>query len=299
MKPDLLCIPCTLNAAYDISSKATADEDEIRKILFQTLEWLRGAIEGETPPNVLHTEVYRMVRRLTGVRDPFKNLKAISNDAALRVYPSVMRMVESIEDRVEEVRFCLKASIIGNMMDFEVHGHRFSLEELESRFEDYLREPLAIDNVNELCEIIGKGVNVLYLTDNSGEIVFDKLVAMCLKSRWGCNVTMVVKGGPVLNDATLEDARQVKLAEACDKVIETGDDTIGIVMDRVSGEFKQALKNADLIISKGQGNFESLAGFEMILGKPICYVLRVKCEVIGKHLDVPKGSNVVKLVYYV
>ncbi|MEM2088339.1 MAG: ARMT1-like domain-containing protein [Thermoproteota archaeon] len=295
MKPGLLCIPCTVNAAYDIVSKATGDEETIRKILFDTLDWLQKAIEEETSPNILHTQVYRMVRRSTGVTDPFKILKEASNNAALRIYPEIRNLAEA-ENPVEALRLCLKAAIVGNMMDFEVHGHRFSLENLFSQFKNYLNEPLAIDDVDKLCKEIEKGKNVLYLADNAGEIVFDKLVATCLRDRWGCRVTMVVKERPVLNDATCGDAEQIRLSEACDKIITTGDDTIGIVMSRVSEEFKQALGEADIMIAKGQGNLESLTGFEEDIGRPVYYVLRVKCKVIAEHLGVPSGSNVVRMI---
>ncbi len=296
MKPSLLCVPCTVNAAYDIASKATSDPDMIREILLETLRWIPNALKEDASPNILHSQVYKITQRITGVKDPFKNLKDISNDVALKVYPSLLRKFEVIEDNVEALRFCLKASIIGNMMDFEVHGHRFNLENLESQSKEFLKEPLMIDNVDELSKIVGSGARILYLTDNAGEIVFDKLVAKCLKERWRCVVTMVVKGGPVLNDATLEDAEYVKAGEACDKIVTTGDDTIGVIINRASEEFNQTLEESDLIMSKGQGNFESLTGLEREIGKPICYVLRVKCEVIGKTLGAPKGSNVVKLI---
>lgn len=296
MKPGLLCVPCTVNAAYDIASKATSDPSMIREILLEVLKWVPNAFEEDASPNILHSQVYRITQRVTGVKDPFKRLKTFSNDAALKVYPSLRKMFETVEDRIEALRFCLKASIIGNMMDFEVHGHRFNLENLESQFKDYLNEPLIIDNVDELSKIVGRRVRILYLADNAGEIVFDKLAAECLREKWGCGVTMVVKGGPVLNDATLEDAEYVKASEACDKILTTGDDTIGVIINRASEEFRQALEDSDLIMSKGQGNFESLTGLEGEIGKPICYVLRVKCEVIGKTLGVPKGSNVVKLI---
>jgi len=295
MKPGLLCVPCTVNAAYDMASKATGNEKAILRILFDTFEWLQKAIEEETSPNILHTQVYRMVQRSTGVTDPFKILKKESNNAALRIYPDIRKTVEA-EDPVEALRLCLKAAIVGNMIDFEVHGHRFSLENLFSQFRNYLKEPLAIDDVEKLCKAVEKGKKILYLTDNAGEIVFDKLVSTCLRNRWGCRVTMVVKEKPILNDATVEDAEQIRLDEACDRVITTGDDTIGIVMSRVSEEFKQALREADVVISKGQGNLESLTGFEENIGRPVCYVLRVKCDVIAKHLNVPSGSNIIRMI---
>lgn len=298
MKPDPLCIPCTVNATLDIALKATSDPRIIREILLETLRWLPNAFEEDASPNVLHSQASRIVRKITGIKDPFKYVKTVSNETALKVYPVLCQTLEKIGDNVEALRFCLKASIIGNMMDFEVHGHHFNLEDLESRFKDYLKEPLTIDDVDELSKVINRGKKVFYLADNAGEVVFDKLVAKCLRERWGCSVTVAVKGGPVLNDATLEDLEYIKASGACDKIVTTGDDTIGVVMSRVSEEFKQALGDSDLVISKGQGNFESLIGLEKAIGKPVCYVLRVKCEVVGRNLGVLKDSNVVKLIRF-
>jgi len=296
MKPGLLCIPCTVNAAFDMASRATDDPDKIKRILFEVLNWLPKAIEEDTSPNILHSHAFKIVQQLTGVKDPFRDLKKLSNDTALTVYSDLWNMIEKTDDKTEALRLSLKSSIIGNMIDFEVHGHRFSFEDFLSRIRSYLAEPLTIDDVGLLCENIREGVKVLYLTDNAGEIVFDKLVAKCLREKWGCEVTMVVKGGPILNDATLEDAKYVKLDEACSNLITTGDDTIGVAMDRVSEEFKNELNKADIIICKGQGNFESLIGLEKNIGKPVCYVLRTKCEVVAKSLGVKPGSNVVKFI---
>ncbi|MEM3713158.1 MAG: ARMT1-like domain-containing protein [Thermoproteota archaeon] len=296
MKPGLLCIPCTVNAAFDMASRATDDPDEIKRILFEVLNWLSKAIEEDTSPNILHSHVFKIVQQLTGVKDPFRDLKKLSNDAALTVYRDLWNMIEKTDDKTEALRLSLKTSIIGNMIDFEVHGHRFNFEDFLSKIRSYLEEPLTIDDVDDLCKRIGNGVKVLYLTDNAGEIVFDKLVAKCLREKWGCEVTMVVKEGPILNDATLEDANYIRLNEACDKLITTGDDTIGIVIGRASEEFKNELKRTEIVICKGQGNFESLIGLEKTIGKPICYVLRAKCEVVAKSLSVEPGSNVVKLI---
>lgn len=296
MKPSLLCIPCTVNAAFDMASKATSNSDEIKKVLFEVLNWLPKAIEGDTSPNILHSHVFKIVQRLTGVKDPFKDLKKLSNDIALIAYRDLWNMIEKTDRRVEALRLSLKSSIIGNMIDFEVYGHHFNFEDFLSRIRNYLEEPLVMDDVDILCKRISNGAKILYLTDNAGEIVFDKLVAKCLKEKWDCKITMVVKGGPVLNDATLDDAKYVGLNEACDNIITTGDDTIGVVMNRVSEEFKKEMKKAEIIISKGQGNFESLIGLEKNIGRPICYVLRVKCEVVAKHLGVQAGSNVVKFI---
>ncbi|MDW8034334.1 MAG: ARMT1-like domain-containing protein [Nitrososphaerota archaeon] len=296
MKPDLLCIPCTVNAAFDIALKATNDPDKIKSILFEVLNWLPKAIEEDTSPNILHSYAFKKVQQLTGVKDPFKDLKKLSNDAALKTYPELWNMIEENDDRIEALRLSLKSSIIGNMIDFEVHGYSFNFEDFLSRIKSYLEEPLAIDDVSNLCRSIGNKTKILYLADNAGEIVFDKLVSRCLKEKWGCEVTMVVKGGPILNDATIEDAKYIGLSDACNRIVTTGDDTIGIVINRASEEFKNELEKADILIAKGQGNFESLIGFEKNIGKPICYVLRAKCKVVAKRLGVPPASNVVKFV---
>jgi len=295
MKSKLLCIPCTVRTAYDIAVKATEDEDLRRKIIYETLRWLSGKqdITEETPPR-LHTYVQRLARRITGNDDPFEELKWRSNEIALKVVSILERECRkrSFEDAF---RFAVLGTICGNTIDFEVEGHKFSMNELENHLIGCLSGSLTIDDSSKLMDLLSRSKRVLYLLDNAGEIVFDKFLMEMIKKKYPVKIFAAVKSGPILNDATLEDARQIHLEEVAE-VITTGNDHIGINLGESSKEFLQHLREADLIIAKGQGYYESMTEVEHLLSKPIVYVLRAKCVLVAESLGVQQFGNVVKAV---
>jgi len=295
MKTQLLCIPCTVRTAYDIAVKATEDKDLQRKILYETLRWLseKHDIMKETPPR-LHTYVQRLARRITGNNDPFKELKWKSNEIALKV----MRVLEhkcrkrSFE---ESFRLAVLGTICGNTIDFEVEGHRFSMSNLEDHLLRCLSGSLAVDDTSKLMDAISRSKRIMYLLDNAGEIVFDKFLMRIIKEKYSVKIFAAVKSAPVLNDATLEDAGQIGLEEVAE-VITTGNDHIGINLEESSEEFLRRLHEADLIIAKGQGNYESMTEVEHLFSKPIVYVLRAKCVLVAESLGVQQHGNVVKAI---
>jgi len=295
MKSQLLCIPCTVRTAYDVAVKATEDEDLQRKILFETLKWLaeKHDIAGETPPK-LHTYVHRLARKITGNDDPFKELKWKSNRIALRVMQVLERKCreKSFEDAF---RLAVLGTICGNTIDFEVEGHKFSMGKLEDNLLRCLNGSLAVDDVSKLMNLLSKSKRVLYLLDNSGEIVFDKFLMRIIKEKYPVKIFAAVKSKPVLNDATLEDAEQIGLEEIAE-VITTGNDHIGINLDESSEEFIRCLQESDLIIAKGQGNYESITEIKHLLSKPIVYVLRAKCALVAESLSVQQYGNIVKAI---
>jgi len=295
MKSELLCIPCTVRTAYDIAVKATEDEDLRRKIVYETLRWLseKQDITEETPPK-LHTYVQRLARKITGNDDPFKELKWKSNEIALKVISILEKECRkrSFEDAF---RLAVLGTICGNTIDFEVEGYEFSMNELENQLIRCLSGSLAIDETPKLMDALSRSNRILYLLDNAGEIVFDKFLMQLIKENYSVEIFAAVKSGPILNDATLEDARQIGLEEVAE-VITTGNDHIGINLEESSEEFLQHLREADLIIAKGQGYYESMTEVEHLLSKPIIYVLRAKCTLVAKALGVQQYGNVVKAV---
>jgi len=295
MKSQLLCIPCTVRTAYDVAVKATEDKDLQRKIVYETLRWLAGKRDiGEEPPPRLHTYVQRLAREITGNDDPFKELKWKSNEIASRVMHVLEQRCRkrSFEDAF---RLAVLGTICGNTIDFEVEGHRLSMSKLEDDLLRCLSGSLQIDDTSKLMSGISESKRVLYLLDNAGEIVFDKFLMQMIKEKYSVKIFAAVKSAPVLNDATLEDAEQIGLGEVAE-VITTGNDHIGINLDESSEEFLQRLHEADLIIAKGQGNYESITEFEHLLSKPIVYVLRAKCILVAESLGVQLYGNVVKAV---
>jgi len=295
MKGQTLCLPCTVRAAYDIATKATEDENLRRRVIAETMRWLAEKSDiSETAPPFLHTYVFRLAKQITGNPDPFKPLKKVSNEIALRVIPLLEREYRRREFK-EAFSLAALGAICGNTIDFEVEGHQVSMENLESSLLNCLKGDLTLDDTAKLMDALSKSEKVLYLLDNAGEIVFDKFFIRVIVENYPVKVWAAVKDGPILNDATMEDARQVNLGEVAE-VITTGNDHIGLKLDESSEEFLRHLREADLIIAKGQGYFESITEVEHLLSKPIVYILRAKCILVAETLGVPQNGNIVKVV---
>jgi uncharacterized protein with ATP-grasp and redox domains len=295
MKGELLCLPCTVRTALDIAMKATKDKDLQSKLVFETMKWLveNPGMMNETPAE-FHTHVQRMAKKITGNPDPFIELKKASNEIALHVVKVLEKKCAKL-GFTDAFRLAALGAICGNTIDFEVEGHQFSMDELESSLCACLDGTLAIDDTPKLAEALSRSKRVVYLLDNAGEIVFDTFFIKKITDNFPVKVYAVVKSGPILNDATLEDTKQVGLEEVAE-IITTGADHIGMNIDESSDELLEHLHTADVIIAKGQGNYESLTEVEHVLPKPIVYVLRAKCSLVADTLSVPRNGNVVKII---
>ncbi len=294
MKPHLLCLPCTVRTAYDVAKRATKDEDLQKKVVLETIKWIASQTQNYSNilPNVFHTKVCRIAKEITGNPDPFLKLKRITNKRALKVLPILEGQVQRQKRFEDAFKLAVKGSICGNAIDFEVESYRFNPEDFERILLNCLKEDLSIDDTNKLAKLLSKSSEVLYLLDNAGEIVFDKLLIKIISERYRCKIFAAVKEGAVLNDATLEDAKQIGLDEIA-TIITTGNDHIGICLEESSREFLNRLREADIVVAKGQGYYESLT--EINLGVPRCYVLRAKCIKVAEELKVPINGNVVKV----
>lgn len=217
----------------------------------------------------------------------------MSNQVASELFPSLRAMIE--KEKLLEKRFrkaCL-VSIVGNVIEFDIPNHEVNFKELKQLIIN-AENDLAVDDIPEIYEEAKKAKNVLFLADNAGEIVFDRLLIRELK-QLGAKVTVVVKGGPILNDATLEDAKAVGIDEIADAVITTGADAVGLpVPEERSKEFVQVYSQTDLIVAKGMGYAETLT--EMKLKQPHAFLLRTKCNPVARHFGVVRGKNVAKLI---
>jgi len=295
MKGELLCVPCTVRTALDIAVKATADKELQSILVYETMRWLaQKPKELNKTPAALHTYVQRLAKKITDNSDPFKELKKASNEIALRAVKALEKECSCLEFR-EAFRLAALSTICGNTIDFEVEGHQFSMEELESSLCACLKEDLVIDDTPQLIEALSRSKKVVYLLDNAGEIVFDRFFIKMIVKNFPVKVYAAVKKGPILNDATMKDAEQVRLEEVAE-VITTGNDHIGLSLNESSKEFLDHIKASDLIIAKGQGNYESITEVENVLPKPIMYILRAKCSLVADTLRVPRNGNVVKVL---
>lgn len=264
------------------------------EVILKAIRWLSEKPDyADTPPSVLHTKVCQIAEEVTGNSDPFLPVKKTTNEHAMEVVPILKKGIKQIEGFNERFKFALKSTICGNAIDFEVEEHEFDPEDLKPFLMGCLEGGLSIDDVDKLMDILNESENVLYLLDNAGEIVFDKFLINLILQKYPCELTAVVKEAPVLNDATMDDAKQVSLSDLV-RVVTTGTDYIGVNLEESSEEFLDLFNSADLIIAKGQGCYESLT--EISVETPICYVLKAKCVEVAKDLGVSTGENVVKIV---
>jgi damage-control phosphatase, subfamily I len=280
MKTRTGCIPCIMKQAYNTAVRATSNDTLQHTILSHAADHVK-TIDLEKTPADNSNYVYELTTRLTGRHDPYHEEKIRYNDLCMNM---TRQMKKTIEYSIEPLHYAIKAAIFGNIIDLGI-GMEF---DLDRDAETIFSEPLAIDHYNEFRKNLESGrKKILYLGDNAGEIVFDMLLIDEL--RHDHDVTYTVKSGPIINDATMQDAKYVGMTDMV-KVIETGTNGIGVKWGGVSEEFRTAFKEADIIISKGQGNFETINECK----GDIFFLLRAKCEFVADELGVKLGDIVFK-----
>ena len=290
MKVTSHCAHCLLERAINQVKLATKDPELQMEVITAMLNFLSKRFGPDAIPSHIGTDRDLLVQQMTG-KDPYEELKHQSNQMALSILPELQQLVE--EEQSPQARF-RKAALIAaaaNAIEFDVAGREFDLEELRTILEN-VEHDLAIDMVDEFMELVQRVDEVLYLMDNSGEIVLDIILISEIK-RIGPRVVAVVKGGPILNDATLVDAKEVGLSDYADEVIDTGAPAIGVNLERNSTEFKDRLFSSEMIVAKGMGNFEALTEFDP--PSPTVFIMRTKCIPVAQHVGCSRNQNVVMI----
>jgi damage-control phosphatase, subfamily I len=281
MKTSLDCIPCLLRQALEAARLVSADPIIHEQIMREVLRWTEGMDLNQSPP-AMAQRIHRLLRELTGTDDPYLSAKTRLNRISIELLPALRTEVQSSRS---PLMTAARIAIAGNMIDMGVNGN-VTEADVHQAVQQALSEPFYGEQ--ELFrQAIAKARSILYLADNAGEIAFDRLlIEQILPER----VTLAVRGAPVINDATLVDAQAVGLDEIVE-IIDNGSDAPGTLLDDCSPEFRRRFAEADLIIAKGQGNFESLSN------QPgnIFYLFKVKCPLVANHIIQPIGTQV--LVY--
>ena len=277
MKTYLDCYPCYLRQALDAARRAGSDEGQQRVVLDRVLDLLRRIRPSSTPPEI-GDQVHRIVRQELGDGDPYRVAKEASTREVLAFYPRMKALLAEADDPLETA---VRLSIAGNIIDFGLVREYDLLDVVERALE----QPFAIDDRVALREALAQVDQVLYLADNAGETVFDRSLLEVLE----VPAVYAVKGGPILNDATREDALAAGI-DGVAEVVSTGSDAPGTILDRCSEEFHKLYEEAELVIAKGQGNYETLSEE----GRKVFFLLQAKCPVIARDLGVPVGSMVLK-----
>jgi len=277
MKMSLDCIPCFLRQALKASRIAGADEDTQKKILNKLSALIPKFLLENTPPEV-GKEVYQIVGDLTGDEDPFKAIKEESNKLALSLYPDLKIKLTKSKDKISSA---IKLAVVGNTIDYGAPNHFDVKKEIESCF----KKDFAIFDYQKFLRSLSIAKSVLYIGDNAGETVFDKI----LIEQLGKKVVYAVRDKPIINDALISDAYACGINKIA-KVISSGSDMPGTIPSLCSPDFLKIYNSNSLIISKGQGNFETLSEER----KPMFFLFKVKCSAVAKKLGCKINDLILK-----
>ena len=281
MKIYLDCIPCFIRQSLDAARLTTEDvhihEQVVRGVIGLTID-----LDMSQSPPVIGQQIHRLIRGLTGVEDPYHKVKQRFNNAALKLYSELRYLIIESENQLETA---VRLAIAGNIIDFGVKS-QLEETELEETINQCLSEELSGMQFEDFGKAVNESENILYLADNAGEIVFDRLLIEQMPTE---KVTVAVKGSPVINDATIEDAIHAGLPQIVD-VIENGSDAPGTILENCSQAFRDHFAKADLVVAKGQGNYETLSD----VNKNIFFILKAKCPVISRNIGCEVGEMILQ-----
>ena len=223
--------------------------------------------------------IFNAAKTIADHPDPYKKVKDLYNQKALGLYPDLQEEIRNAED---PLLMAIKLAIIGNIIDF---GPNYRMFDIENDVQEGKKQPFAVCDYSAFQKALEKTDTILYIGDNAGEIVFDKLLIEALNKP----TVFVVRDAPIINDATMEDAIQTGMDKKA-TVISSGSDLPGTVPRLCSDEFNGIFNRSTCIISKGQGNYETLSEID----RPIFFLLKVKCPVIARHMGASVGDMVLK-----
>jgi len=279
MKTYLDCIPCMMEQTLRAGRIATNDEKKIKQLLDKVGAMIKDIPMENTPPemgNIIHQEV----REITGVNDPYKKIKESNISEVMALYPELKDIVNNSDNRLLTA---IKLAIAGNIIDMGMNKS-FNISE---HFRQILNQDFAINDFDEFVKQYEKANSILYIGDNAGESVFDKILIEELNKP----VTYVVRDIPVLNDVTVEDAINSGIDEVAE-IISSGTTAPGTILSLCNEIFIERFNNADMIISKGQGNYEGLSD----VGRSVFFLLKAKCAIIANDLNVNEDDIVLKVI---
>ena len=282
MQLNLNCLLCNLKQVLTVSSVVGADEKTTELIMREVMGYLKEADYARSNPEVIQG-TWEIITKHLQDTDPYREIRSSYNAELLGMAPAVRSMIQEAGDSFDAA---LKLAITANLIDFAA-SHSFDQKMVLEKLGCAREQTLAVDESPKLKEALGGARTLLYLGDNCGEIVIDKLFLEELRREFP-QLTMYfgVRGTPIVNDVTFEDALQVGMSEVA-RVISNGDGCLGTVLHRTSAEFQEAFKEADVIIAKGQGNYESLSE---TAHKNLFFLFMAKCEAVAQAAGVKNMS---------
>ena len=282
MLTQLECIPCIIDDLVGAIKLLNLPRETQKKILAEGLDYLSKSFSLQTIPSYHITQVHRILKTISGIEIPFKDLRSNCNRVGIEIANHLSGESEK-PSGFDRFHYLVKWAIAGNLLDFRTVGTGYGLavSRIRRTLKDNVQEGLRLDHTDRLYQLLKQGGrNILYILDNVGEIAIDKLLIKKI-IELGNSVTTTVHGGPITSDATLDDAKQVNLSESGARIIIAGPDTLGISWQEKSKDLTDALYEADIVITKGQANFYVFSEYkEEIPGNIFC-LFTTKCDPVS------------------
>ncbi|RLI94796.1 MAG: hypothetical protein DRO90_01460 [Candidatus Altiarchaeales archaeon] len=284
------CVPCMLQRAILFC------RDEEEEVRYRVMRELCELFSKRISPKITTTEIAyernKIIEGITHNLDPMKDIKEESIRKALEVYPRIERYVDRIKDDEKRFKIAMRIALAGNLIEFGARDHVIDLDRLEEEIRNVINERLIIDDTDGIYEKVKNSDEILYVTDNAGELVFDRILIRELLRY--AEVIIAPLSRPVQDDAWIEDVKRLKIDETC-KIVPRGD-FIGIWFEKCTPEFVREFDDADLIIAKGMGCYETLVDYPERFNGRIALLMKAKCEPVAKDVNVPLGSGVIMLI---
>ena len=281
MRTYLDCIPCFIRQSLDAARHATDDERVHEQVVRGAIDMANKLDMSQSPP-AIGQQIHRLIREILNVDDPYHGAKQRFNDIALKLYSKMRQLIIESKDPLE---IAVRLAIAGNIIDFGIKS-QLQETELKETINQCLSGEISSKQLEAFRNAVNDARNILYLADNAGEIIFDRLLIEQLPID---KITVAVKGSPVINDATMEDAVYAGLPQIVE-VIDNGSDAPGTILESCSQTFRDYFNRADLVIAKGQGNYETLSD----VNKNIFFILKAKCSVISRNIGCEVGEMILQ-----
>ncbi|MDU2064847.1 MAG: ARMT1-like domain-containing protein [Sporomusaceae bacterium] len=284
MKLNLNCILCNIKQILTVTDFVQLDSAKKEEIMRDALGYLHGTNYERSNPEVIKG-TWDIITQYIDDNDPYKKIKSYYNQEILNSADSIRKLIDQSEDKFDAA---LKIAITANLIDFAA-SHTFDEKMLLEKIAAIHAQTMPIDDSKILYEKLKTATTLLYLGDNCGEIVIDKIFIEYIQAEFpNLKVYFGVRGEPIVNDVTVEDATMVHMQEVAE-VISNGDGSLGTVIEKTSPAFREIFYKADAIIAKGQGNYESLSEIDR---EHIFFLFMAKCDAVANSLKVDKLSIV-------
>ncbi|MEG0365857.1 MAG: ARMT1-like domain-containing protein [Coprobacillus sp.] len=278
------CFECDRKQVNKIKQILSISEKQEKELEVIVNNYIKTVDMNKTNPEVMG-EIWKLISNYTSNNNPYKEVKSYYNQEVLKVKDEIQNIIYSSNDIYYTA---IKIAVVGNLIDFSAN-HQFDMNILKSMIYDILNKELSIDDSAQLKESLSTAKSVLYIGDNCGEIVLDKMFIEVIKKIYPqIHFYYGVRGQPIINDVTIDDATEVNMHEIAE-VISNGDGSLGTVLEKTSHKFQEVFKKVDLVICKGQGNYEGLISETR---NNLYFMFMAKCNIIAEPLGLETLSIV-------